>query len=73
MGKNLWTAASKFSDLVTSKSISISENNGKLVASEKYSVALATPVVSATSPIRKWIQSETNVPLISSICWLNSI
>ena len=52
--------APKFSDLVTSKSISISEKHGKLVASEKKLVTLATPaVITSTSssdilPDRQW-------------------
>ena len=44
-------AGPKFSDLVTSKSISIREKYGKLVASEKHLVTLTTPAVATSYSI----------------------
>ena len=45
--------AQKFSDLVSSKSISISEKHRKIVASEKNLVALAMPAVAILSSVLK--------------------
>ena len=46
--------APKFSELAASKSISISEKQGKLVMGENNLVALATPVVAASTSTCKW-------------------
>ena len=51
--------APKFSDLVASKSISFSEKHGKLVASEKKLVSLATPAVAMSNS-----EKSSNISII---------
>ena len=58
--------APKLSDFVTSKSISISEKNGKLVSTEKSLVALATPVV-ATSSSKNMLKLKASA-VFCSLC-----